>query len=330
MKQLNNFDLKQLRIAGLFIVFCCASTLYGNAQHEKQRTVRVEVISDGDSDKVLIDTSFVHDVMVFKMDSDHLKIDLDSILKHHDKALHDEIKIMAFAMDSLHEFDMDVSGAEGMEEMHIEMERLLKEKGMCLKEMEELHKCSPHHFYWYGEKDSSAQNINVETIVTDEGENIKVITKMIEVKGDDQDGEKKTKKYVICSTDRQPEMKFLEKSTSVNVESIPMEDISILRKAGVDDKVVFNTPIKVEKMKLMVRQELVNEVENLVLTIEMVLPEKGNYELKMIDKEGNMKEHDKKVKSGHVKKEYKLEKTQEPYYLMLLRNNQIFGRKIEI
>lgn len=330
MKQLNNFGLKQLRVMGFIIVLCCSTAFYANAQHKKYCTVRVEVMSDGDTDKVMIDTSFVHDVMVFKMDSEHMKVDLDSILKHHDKGLHEKMKVMAFAMDSLHEFDMDVVSGESMEEWHIEMERLLKEKGMCLKEMEKLYKQGPHHFYWYGDKDSSAQHINVETIVNEEGEHVKVITKTIEVKGDDLDGEKKVKKYVIRSSDRHPEMKFVEKRTSVKIESIPMEEIAILKKAGIDEKVIFNEPIKIEKIKLMVQQEIVDEVEENVLTIEMELPEKGNYELKIIDKKGILTDHDKKVKSGHLKREFKLEKEKEPYYFMLLRNNQIFGRKIEI
>jgi len=80
----------------------------------------------------------------------------------------------------------------------------------------------------------------------------------------------------------------------------------------------------------MVQQEIVDETEENMLTIELELPEGGNYELKMIDKEGNLKDHDKKVKSGHLKKEFKLEREKDPYYLILLRNNQIFGRKIEI
>ncbi len=301
MKRLNTLNGKYLRVASLIVLLVCSCAFYSMAQHKKHHMVRVEVISVGDKDKVMVDTAYVSDVM-------------------------------AFTMDSLHAFDFNKEdlGAEEIEKMHIEMERLLKEKGMAFDEMAELFKQKPCHFYWSEDTDSAAQHLDVETIVKEDGEQVKVITRTINVKGDDPDGDKKVKTFVIRSSDAPAGGKLGVEETKVTLESIPMEDISIIRKAGVDETIIFNEPIKVEKIKVMVLKEITDTKENTVLTLEMELPEGGNFELKMVDKEGQLKEHDKKVKSGHLKKEFHLNKDQEPYYLMLLRNNQIFGRKVEI
>lgn len=326
------FRLTQVPFTGILLLTLLACAFPGKAQQQKHKTIRVEVISNSDTDRVFIDTSYVDDALFNKLDFDKMPIDLDSLMKAHERDMKKAFKVMAFKMDSLNEmnfdFDFEDICGEEMERFHIEMERAMKERGEEFNELDKMPK-HPHHFYWYSDSDRVVQNVDVQTIVKD-AENAKVITKTIVIDEDGEKDNKREKKYIVTSNVAHPETDFSAHCTAVKIVPIPLDDVTVLRKAGIDKNILLNEPFQVDQIKLTVDAELKDGEEQTFITIEMNVPEANNYELKVIDKAGNLKEHDKKLKGGVLKKEFKVEKNNEPYYLMLLRKNQMFGRKIEI
>lgn len=100
----------------------------------QKKVVKVKVVTDGDSTTVAVDSTITNEVMVLDFDEFN-SMNIDSIIQIHTKDLDKKMKVMAFKMDSLADmdfnFNFDFDG--NMEEMHKEIERIMKEKGIELK-----------------------------------------------------------------------------------------------------------------------------------------------------------------------------------------------------
>jgi len=214
-KNYGNLRRWSIAVISLLIVSCFAL-------EAQQKVVKVKVITDGDSSKVKVDTTVVEDVMVFHIDGESKYVNIDSIVEAHTKDIDKHMKVMAFKMDSLADMDFDFEFEGDMEKVHIEMERMLKEKGIALEELEEFHKAGPHKMIFIGEgKDENT--VDVETFIDEEGNHVKIIKNQVHIRTDDEEGNENA--YIIKSIKGGEPVVWHSKST-IKVEPIPMDEVA--------------------------------------------------------------------------------------------------------
>lgn len=290
-----------------------------SAQTKKENRVKVKVISSEGGKVVDMDTTFTHDVMVIQTNGDTQVINMDSIMDASRGEIDKHMKVMAFKMDSLNDFQFEFDG--DMEKMHMEIEKMLKEKGIALDELKEKHH---NRIMFLREREG---DVDVEEFISEDGNMVKIIQKEMECEGDEEKG---IKTIVITSdADRKP-MYWNEKHshrTTVKVESIPMEDITFLKKVGVSSKKLMNEPLEVENLKVKIEKIMENEQLQTLMHVECELPD-GNYELELFNQEGSKVKEDSNIKSGPMKQELELKEEESPYYMILSGKNHLFGRKI--
>ncbi len=300
-----------------------------NLQAQK-KAVKVKVIKGDETKEIHKDTTIVKEIVIVDVDGETKMINIDSIVNAHTGDIDKHMKVMAFHMDSLSDmnFDFDFEHGEDIEKMHIEIERMLKEKGVAMEELENVHKIGANNMIFIS-KDGE-NTVDVETIVNEDGEQVKIITKKIHLEHIDGDEDHMT--YVIKSGGDKHPMHWHSKSDmpSVKVESIPVDEIAFLKKAGVSSKKLLNEPLKVENFKIKIEKKIENEVKQTLLHIECLLPSEGEYALEMIKKDGASKTSESNIAAGEFKKEFELQKEEAPYYLILSKNNKLFGRKITL
>jgi hypothetical protein len=329
--KLKNMDMKMnyLKLTKAIVALFSFLILMSFNMQAQKKAVKVKVIKSGDTTEIKKDTTVVNDVVIIDVDGESKMINIDSIVQAHTKDIDKHMKVMAFHMDSLSEmnFDFDFEHGEDIEKMHIEIERMLKEKGIAMEELKNFHKNSANNMIFIS-KDGD-NTVDVETIVDEDGEHVKIITKKIH--GDQLDGVEDHTTYIIKSDDKHP-MRWHSKSVmpSIKVEAIPVDDIAFLKKAGVSSKKLLNDPLIVEDFKIKIEKKIENDLKQTLLHIECLLPSDGEYSLDMIKKDGVSKTTESKIPAGELKKEFELEKDEAPYYLILSKNNKLFGRKITL
>jgi len=319
MKKLKRVFIVQLMLVALLGAGSFTSML--NAQ-SKNNSVKIKVVTKEGEKVVDMDTTFTHDVMVFQYGDDTKVINVDSMVKAHTKDIDKHMRVLSLKMDSLNDFNFEFDG--DMEKMHIELERLLKEKGVHMEELSCIHEKGHNRVVFIGEEDDE---VDVEEYFGDDGEHVKIIRKEIIA---DEDGEHNVKTFVITSDSHSAPMHWKSKHThtaTVKVEAIPLEDIAFLKKAGLSSKKLMAEPINIEDIKIKVEKIMENEVVQTLLHIECELPE-GSYQMEMINQEGKVVKEDKEIQAGTMKQEFELKKEEAPYYMILSKNNQMFGRKI--
>ncbi|MBS2097737.1 hypothetical protein [Carboxylicivirga linearis] len=292
----------------------------------QQKVVKVKVVTDGDSATVKIDSTFTEEVMVFDFDEDAMHMNIDSIVEAHTKGLDKKMQVLAFKMDSLTDMDFNFNFEGNMEEMHKEIERIMKEKGIEMEDLEGFDIAEPHKMIFIGEG-VGENTVDVESFVDEEGNHVKVIKKTIQVR-DGEEGDDKTS-YVIKSVRDGAPVKWHTKTT-VSIEPIPMDEVAFLKKIGVSTKKLLNEPLDVREFQVKVEKKIENELKQTLLHIECILPEGGKYDVEMIKKDGEIASKEEKVPSGEMKKEFEVTDEESPYYLILSKNNKIFGRKITL
>ena len=308
-----------LILSAVIIATCSFNT---TAQTKKNNQVRVKVINSEGEKVVEIDTTFNHDVYVFSSGDKTKIINLDSIMDAHHGEIDKHMRVMAFKMDSLNDFEFEFDG--DMEKMHIEMEKLLKEKGIQIEELEHMHEAHRNRVIIMQE---GKNEMDIEEFVNEDGDHIKIIKKEIIEEGEH---EPVVKSFIIASDTHDIPMHWKEKhehKTTVKVEAISLEDISFLKKIGLSQKKIMNEPLKIEELKVKIEKMIEDEKLQTLMHIECNLPE-GNYHLEMFNQEGNKVKEDKNIKAGPMKQEFDLKKEEAPYYLILSKNNQFFGRKV--
>lgn len=306
----------------LTAVLIATVSITATSQSKKKSQVKVKVISSEGDKVVEMDTTFNHDVFVFSSGDKTKVINLDSIMEAHHHDIDKHMRVMAFKMDSLNEFNFDFDG--NMTEIHEEMERIMKEKGIEWKEFEDMHK-------EHGNRIMIMQNgeneFDIEEFINEDGDHIKIIKKEIHESSDHEPG---TRTYVITSDSHDKPMHWKEKhahKTTVSVESIPLEDIAFLKKIGLSQKKIMSEQIKLEELQVKIEKIIEDEKLQTLMHIECELPE-GTYHLEMFNQEGNKVKEEKEIKAGPMKQEFELKKEEAPYYLILSKNNQFFGRKV--
>jgi MFS superfamily sulfate permease-like transporter len=291
------------------------------AQNKKKSHVKVKVISDDGKKVIEMDTTINHDVFVFDSDKECKFIELDSIMKEHEEEIEKHMKVFAIKMDSLKEFNFKMDGE--MEEIHLELEKVLKEKGIHLEELEHLKEAHKNRIMIIKDGDGEV----IEEFIDGDGDKVKIIKK--EIKGD-KDGKHEVKTIVIASDSHgQPyhwKGKHAHKAT-VKVESIPIEDIAVLKKFGVSAKKLLNEQIDIKGIKVKIEKILEEEKLQTLMQIECDLPE-GDYHLEFFNEDGKLVKEEKNIKAGSMKQEFELKEEEAPYYLILSKNNQFFGRKV--
>lgn len=312
------------KVIGLILsaVLIATFSLTTTAQTKKKNQVKVKVISSEGEKVVEIDTTFNHDVFVFSSGDEAKIINLDSIMEAHHDEIDKHMRVMAFKMDSLNDFHFEMDG--DMEKMHIEIEKLLKEKGIKLEEMEHLRDAHRNRIIIMQEGENE---MDIEEFISEDGDHIKIIKKEIMEKGE---GEPKVKSFIIASDSHDIPMHWKEKhehKTTVSVESIPLEDIAFLKKIGLSQKKIMSEQIKVEELKVKIEKIIEDKKLQALMHIECELPE-GNYHLEMFNQDGKKIKEDKNIKAGPMKQEFDLKQEEAPYYLILSKNNQFFGRKV--
>lgn len=290
------------------------------AQNQKENRVKVKVISNDGKKVVDMDTMFSHDVFVYQVNGETTVVNLDSIMEANRDEIDKHMKVLAFKMDSIDDFHFDMDA--DMEKMEMEIERVLKEKGIVMEEME--HMKGAHHNRVMVLK-GGEHDFDIQEFMDEDGEVVKIIKKEVEC---GEDGKHGVKTYVITS-DAGP-MHWKERAehrTTVKVESIPMDDIAFLKKIGVSPKKLMAEPLELEKLKVKIEKIMEDETLQTLMHIECELPE-GTYQMEVFNQEGQKVKEKTEIKSGPFNEELELKKEEAPYYLLLSKNNQLFGRKI--
>ncbi len=312
------------RVFGIILgaILICTASLSVNAQTNKKSQVKVKVISTEGEKVIEMDTTFTNDVFVITSGDETKVINMDSIMAVHHDEIDKHMRVMAFKMDSLNDFHIEFDG--DMEKVHIEMEKLLKEKGIKLEEMEHLHEAHRNRIIIMQEGENE---LDIEEFITEDGDHIKIIKKEILEEGEH---EPRVKSFIIASDNHDIPMHWKEKhehTTTVKVESIPLEDISFLKKIGLSQKKIMSEQLKIEELKVKIEKIIEDEKLQTLMHIECDLPE-GSYHLEMFNQNGDKVKEDKEIKAGPMKQEFDLKEEEAPYYLILSKNNQFFGRKV--
>lgn len=298
-----------------------------NAQKKEKRVVKIIEHSEhehGDADTVIS-----KNVMVYHIDEDDVNVNIDSIIEAHKGDMDKHMKVMAFKLDSIDELDFDFKFDGEMEEMHIELERLMKEKGHAFDELKKIQMSKAGNMVFISE-DGEHHTINIDEEVDGGVKHVKIITKSHCEEGN-QKGER-VESYIIKTGDRSEANVWHSKANihraNVKIESIPMEDIAFLKKAGVPTKNLMNEAIKVEELKLKIEKIIENEINQTIVHIECLLPDEGPYKLEVLKKDSEALIKKETINDKKLKKEFEVKEEEAPYYLILSKNNQLFGRKI--
>ena len=100
-----------------------------------------------------------------------------------------------------------------------------------------------------------------------------------------------------------------------------------MKEFGVSSKKLLNEPLDLEDLKVKIEKIMEDEKLQTLMQIECELPE-GEYHLELFNEEGETVKEEKEIKAGPMKQEMELKQEEAPYYLILSKNNQFFGRKI--
>ncbi len=113
------------------------------------------------------------------------------------------------------------------------------------------------------------------------------------------------------------------------VGEITLKDAEILNKGGISPKLIVSPALSPDKQE--VRVEVENEdgkeVKNVIFILDF--EDKATSELIVLDKKGNrVFEEKKKNFSGELNQKIKIIDSYAPYYFLVIRNGQLYGKKI--
>lgn len=304
-----------------FLMALLGSSFFAKAQKkEKKKVVKVVEHKHGESD-----SAHVENVMVYHIDEHDVNVNIDSIIKVHKGDIDKHMKIMAFKLDSIDELDFEGD----MEKMHVELARIMEEKGHLMDELKKIKVEKEGNLIFISE-DGEHHTINIDEEIDGDVKRVKVITKTICKEGGET-GER-VESYIIKSGTRNDVNVWHSKANvhkaHVKIESIPMEDLAFLKKAGVATKNMMNEAIVIEELKLKVEKMIEDDVDQTIVHIECILPDEGPYKLDVIKKDSEPLLENEVIKEKNLKKEFEVKEEEAPYYFILSKNNQIFGRKI--
>ena len=315
-------ERKHSVVLGLAIVLFLANAWPQIIQAQsKSNKVVVKIVNDEGEQIIEMDTTFNHDVFVYQNNGDTKIINLDSVMNVQAAHMDKHMRLMAFKSDSL----SDVFKFDGdFEKLHVDIDQLLEERGINTKELERLNDLVRDRMVFIPEE---GEGIDVEEFADEEGHHIKVIRKQMKSDGDEEHGEK-TYEMTSSSSNRPiSRRKRYEYHSTVTVESIPLEDLSILKKAGVSSKQLMAQSIDISEVKVKVEKVMKDEEQQTLLHFECDLPE-GNFTMEMINQEAKTIMEEKNIEAGPFKRQFDLKQDEAPYYFILSKNNRIFGRKI--
>ncbi len=113
------------------------------------------------------------------------------------------------------------------------------------------------------------------------------------------------------------------------IEDITLQDAEILNKGGISSKLIVAPALKPNKqdVKVVVDKKKGKEVNNVCLSVRF--DGKATTELLILDNNGNtVYEEKKKNFDGKLSHSVEVESSSAPYYFLVVRNNQLYGKKI--
>lgn len=317
--------------SGLSVAFLIMAFCFGMSTQAQQKSVKVKVITNGNNREITIDTTIVDDNVLFLDFDDQLRsINMDSLFRAHSNDMEKIMEEMSINMDSFPNMDFNFNFDGDMEEIHQQIAKVLAHNGVKLENLGKLQSGTPHKKVLIGDDNEQGEDsVMVQSFVDEDGNHVKIIKKRIRV----GDNEEEENTIIINSSDDgdNSRTKMPTNNMTINVEAIPMEEISMLKKLGYSKKALFNEPLNVENFKVSIKKKIENDLKQMFVKIECQLPEdEGDCEMQMIKKDGGVKVKEEDVLSGEVKKEFEVKQEEAPYYFILSKNNRLFGRKISL
>ncbi|WP_430810036.1 MULTISPECIES: hypothetical protein [unclassified Carboxylicivirga] len=302
MKQ-KRYGVKVWLVAALFVGM--GSVLL--AQSKKVRRMKVihtssEAISDQDS-------ACQHDIYVIKCGGETQNIDVDSILEATD--IEREMEAMIHKMDSLPDIHFQFEGT--MEDLHAEIERQLKEKGIEWEQEK-----ADHHQQVIAFKDGDVE-IEIEEALDAANNQVRIMRKKLH----NGEANEAMEAFIIRGDDVE------RNHHRVEVTAIPLDDLHILKDLGVSSRQLLGKPLVVKDLKVKIEKALKNEVLTVLMQLEGELPD-GKCRLQLFNDAGETVKEVKELPAGGINQGFELKKEEAPYYLVLTKYNQLFGRKIEL
>jgi len=291
------------------------------------------------------------------MDIESMHKKLDSIFENLDEDLNKRIKVMAFDFDSLpggFSFfnDFDYNGDSIFEHFRFpsdndqQLEELLKSNMSFFGNKGFVDFDSIANLY----KDSMDVEISTDSI-TENGNTIIKKKIIINGKGMDnnspviiknfKDDNGNDEEVVIAYDDRNitnhpgkhVKVSKIHKgllpddNTNLTVGDIPLADAELLMKAGISSKVITAPAIEPQSINVNVEKEFGSEIKKVTFTL--VFDDNKGFDVKVLDKNGNVLSNEKiKNTSGTYTKTIDVNEVMSPYYLLIVKNNKLFGRII--
>lgn len=273
----------------------------------------MEIIEDGDT-TVHVDTMVYDHVMFYKWKGHPKLQNLDSLLKKHNKKLAKHMKVMQFKLDSLGEIDFDIDcdlkNLDKIEELiNNEVLHNIEEHVIALREGGE----------WEHLIDEEHHRIMEERMKRDEDRYGRHHKRTIIIHDDDDEHPIRIRKRYPHSS-----------RTHVELKPIAIEDINVLKRAGISAKKIMGETLDVGEVKLKVEKMIDGDEENIIVHISCDVEEEGEYNAEVINKEGKVIKSQKSVKERRFEEKLSVDKEEVPYYLILTKNNRLFGRKLDI
>jgi hypothetical protein len=309
--------------------------LFLGAGMQAQVKKRIKVIQMRDSNQVFVDSiHHEHDVIVMRINGTEKAFDLDSILKEHKIVCDDKIKFLALSHDSLRKHkDFFLHLDEDHEErIQIMLESRMQDGEEMTDHIKILKGGKAGNAFWLD--DSEHQNMTIETII-DSLENGKVITKKIMIKKDDEGSPacKKSIKYHIYTDGDKHDAYVYSNGHGVKhmshqlLNPIELNDLQVLKKAGISDHTITGEPLKVKTNQMKVMRKKTEETDELELKMKVELENASKATVRLINEDGIVLEENE-FQTGETNVNYKLDKTKGPFFLVVLQNNRMWGKKI--
>ncbi len=119
------------------------------------------------------------------------------------------------------------------------------------------------------------------------------------------------------------------KTSLSRVEDITLQDAAILNKGGVTPKLIVSPALIPQKEDEKIKVETKNGKEVNNVCISLRFNDKATTELLILDSSGNtVHEEKKKNFDGELSYAIDVKDSSAPYYFLVIRNNQLFGKKI--
>ncbi len=342
------------RLNSLMLLFVITATipLLLMSQHRELKVM----VQEGENDSITQDGFFTTIIDVVDLDKMHQQ--LDSIFMQLDGRFQKRIKVMAFNRDSVFkDFDFQFD-FDGDLDSIFEMSKL-SSNDKRIDALLKSHQMEPGKQVWvFKDKDGKGhEGVDVEVLrdsVTQDGRT--VIKKRIIVKSKEgEDGEsviikefneedlsgqgdviayrsKNAVRYPGKNIQVEKGEKFVKHSdknagSSKVVDQIKLEDAELLERAGLSPGLITAPALRPARVEVQVKikEEFGNEKKTVGMSLDF--DDVENTQVYILDKDGHILfEEQKKKFSGKYQKDIEMNNALSPYYFIVVRGKNMFGR----